>query len=160
MSDGTVCLESEFLLGHIAERHDDDRCKDLRNRRVKMQVFDKQLDEYIIKEYAKHYQQEVPEQLHSAFQDRAWKYNIAVQQVTGRKADGKCDQEGCDMRADGTSGRVHHPLYQDEIIRNEIEKDVEDGVAASTNSIAKGLQWHQSAEGRIKEIDDRDEHIP
>jgi hypothetical protein len=61
-----IRLERKVLLGEITERNHNDSGEHLGNCRIYMEVLYEQLDENIIQEYAKHYQQEVAEQLDTA----------------------------------------------------------------------------------------------
>ena len=50
-----------------------------------MQMFYEKLDENIVQEHAKHYQQKVPEQLNFAPENRAWENDVPVQEISGRE---------------------------------------------------------------------------
>jgi len=80
-----------MLLSKIAERYDDDGGEDLGHGGVKVEPFDKELDENIVHPKTDADQQEIPEQLDAALQGRLGKNDILVEQVPGWEADAKSD---------------------------------------------------------------------
>lgn len=109
-------LECKVLLGEVAERHDYNSGKHLRNGRIQMKMFYEKLDENVIQEHTEHHQDKIPEKLYPASQYRTRKNNVPVQKVTGRKRNGKRDQEGGYMWADWTGRGKYNLFLKDKIV--------------------------------------------
>lgn len=48
--------------------------------------------------------------------------------------------------------KVYHLLFQDEIITDKINKDVQDRISAPAGDIAKGLYWNKPLERRVEKV--------
>lgn len=146
-------LESEVFLCEIAERHYDDCCQDFRYGWIDTEVLYKELDEDIVQVHAYHHQEEIAEKLNAATENGAGKHDVPVEQVSCRKADCERHQEGCYVWADGTDWSKNDLFFQDEVIGDEVQKNIEQGVASPACCIAEGLDRHQLPEGNVEKID-------
>jgi hypothetical protein len=144
-----TCLESEVLLGKIAERHHDDGCQHFGHSWKNMEVFNEELDKNIIQVHANQHQDEITQELDAASQDGPGENDKAVQQVTGGKAYCKRHEEGRNMRADGSQGCKNDLFSQNEIVRQEVKKNVEKGISTSACCVAECLNRHQLPERNV-----------
>lgn len=145
-------LECKILLRHVTERYYDYGCHHFGNSGVNMKMLHKKLKEDIIQKNAEHYQQEITEQLNPPPEYGSREHNIPVQKVSQWERNGKGHQEGCNMWADRSGRSKNHLLLKNEVIRNEIEEDIQDSISTPAGGIAEGLDRHQLSEGRVKKI--------
>jgi hypothetical protein len=146
-------LERKILLSEVAERNDDNRSKDLRDGSIEMELLDEELDKNIVQSQADHHEQKVPEQLHAAQQDRVGKNDILIQEVPGGKTYAERHQKGKDIGGDRDDAKVDKSFVENEVIANKIKEDIQQGIRASADRVAEGLNGHQLAERGVKEID-------
>jgi hypothetical protein len=152
---GLFRSKSEFFLGHIAESHDNNSCQDLCRCGIDMELLHKELDEDIIQPEADNHQQKIAEELYPSVQGGFREYDVAGQKKPRWKAHAKRNENRCNMGLDDKEPKVHVVFVQDKIIPYGIHDDVEDSISTPAGRIAKSLQGHYLAEGRVKEIDKR-----
>lgn len=145
-------FKSEMLLSQVTERDDNYRCKDLCNSREDPELLYKQFDKYVVEDDTNQDQHKVPEQLYSALKSRSRKNNEAIKQVACRKADHKRHQKSHDMRAHSSNGGMNDLFFEDIIIGDKINKNIQYGVPSSTGCITECLLRHEPAEEGIEKI--------
>jgi hypothetical protein len=148
-------LKGEVLLGDVTEADYNNGRQDLGDRGVDMELFYKQLNEDNVQTDADQHQHKVPEQLDPAVQGAAGKGDMPVEKETGGKAYTKSDEHGRYIRRDGREAQMHKVLVEDIIEAEPVHHDVQHRTRATTCRVPKGLQGHDPAKGRIKEIDKR-----
>jgi hypothetical protein len=141
-----------ILLCQVAERNHDDRREDFGDRGIKMTLLHEKLDEDIIQQQADHHKDKIPEKLHPALQGRSCKDDIPVKEKTCRKADGKRNKEGSDIRGDHQRAQYHVMLTQNKVIADGINENIQEGSRPSACRVPEGLQGHYLAEGRIEKV--------
>ena len=77
---------------------------------------------------------------------------MPVQIKTRGKANGKCDQESRNIRADSANRRVDHLFFQQKVVAQKIQHDIQYRIPSSTSRIPEGLQRDEFAERRVKKI--------
>ncbi len=116
-----------------------------------MELLNKKFDEEIIEGDAYDHQQEIAHELHSSAQRGAGEHHMPVQVKAGGKADGKSQQEGCYIWTDGAERCINDLFPENEIITEEVDKDIEHGIAAAAYRIPERLYGHKLPE-RCMEI--------
>jgi hypothetical protein len=148
----TLCLKSEILLRKITERHDNDRGQDLGESGINMELLYKELDEDIIQQQTNDHQHKISEQLYPSMQGAFRKHNITHQKEPHRETKTPGDNNGSDMGLDHQKTKIDIVLVQDKIVPDRIHHNIDQGIASPTGRISKGLQRHDPAKRRIKEI--------
>ena len=138
-----------MLLSKVTECDYNNSGQYFRNRREYIEMLDKYLQEYIVQQYANEHKQKIPEQLYPASQGRSGKNNKTVEKKSSRKTDRKCYQEGSNMRTDCTNRCIKNLLIQDEIIADEIDKNIQHSIACSASRIPESLHRHELLKRRI-----------
>ena len=150
-----LCPESEIFLCHIAESHHNNGCQDLCCSGIDMELLYKELDEDIVEPEADDHQQKIAEELYPSMQRGFREHNVAGQEEPRWKAYAKGYEDRRNMGFDDKEPKVNVVFVQDKIIPYGIHDDVQDSIGTPACRIAKSLQWHHLAEGRVKEIDKR-----
>jgi hypothetical protein len=154
-SFGFLYLERKVLLRHIAEAHDDHGCQYLRDRRVNMKLLYEQLDEDDIEPDTNQDQHEITEQLDTAMQRTSRERNVPVQEKARRETETERDENGSHVGRDRRETQMHVVLVKDEIETEPVHYNVQRRTGAPAGRIPEGLNRHDPAERRIKEINKR-----
>jgi len=85
-------------------------------------------------------------------EDGLGEYNILVEKIARREADGEGHNKGENIRGNGNETHVHIPFVQNKIIADGIHDDIQYGIRTPANRIAKGLDRHELAERRVEKI--------
>lgn len=85
------------------------------------------------------------------------KRDMPVQDEAGRKADAKGDKYGSDIGGNGHKAQVNIVLMQDIVEAEPVHPDIQQRTRTPAGRISKGLQRHDPAKGRIKEINKGDD---
>ncbi len=109
-------LESEVLLGEIAEADNNHGGDHFGDGGIYQEVLNEQFDEDVVEVYAYKHQEKIAEQLDAAAQDGAREHDKAVQQVTCRKAYGKCHEECGDVWTDSSHRRIYDLFLQNVVV--------------------------------------------
>jgi hypothetical protein len=145
-------LKREVFLCHIAETYYDHGRQHLGDGGIDMELFYEQLDEDDVEADADEHQHEIPEQLYPAMQRAARKSDIAVQEETCGKAYTKSDEHRSDIGRDGRETQMDIVLMQNVVEAEPIHHDIHNSTRPPASGIPKGLQRHDPAKRRIKEI--------
>jgi len=156
LSFGLFLPEGELFLCHIAESHDDNGRKDLCRSGIDMELLYKELDEDIVESKADNHQQKIPEELYPSVEGGFREYDVPGQEKPRRKAHAKGNENRCNMGLDDKESKVNVVFVQDKIISYGIHNDIQNSIGTPAGRIAKRLQGHYLAEGRVKEIEKRD----
>ena len=91
------------------------------------------------------------------------KDDIFIKKIAGGEANTKGHQKGQDIGRNRDQSQVDIAFVEDIVVADEIEEDIQQGVRASADCVAEGLNGHQLAEGGVKKIneicDPRFDHI-
>ncbi len=116
------------------------------------QRFDKKLQQKIVEPHAGHGHQKIAHQLYAPPQVRSLENHIHAEV----KANGKGDEKGHDkrryVRFKSNKAKIENLLVQNEIVKEVIENDVEERIAATASRIMVSLQGHETPEKRVKYI--------
>jgi hypothetical protein len=121
-----------------------------------MELLNKELDEDIVQKEADNHQQKIAEELYPSVQRGFGEHDIAGQEKTCRKAHAKGNENRCNMGLDDKEAKVNVMFVQDKIISYGIHDDIQHSICSPAGRVAKSLQRHYLAKGRVKEIDKRD----
>ena len=120
-----------------------------------MELLYKELDEDIIQPEADNHQQKIAEELYPSVQRGFREHDVAGQEKPCWKAHAKGNENRCNMGLDDKESKVNVVFVQDKVIPYGIHDDVQDSISTPACRIAKSLQGHYFAEGRVKEINKR-----
>ena len=144
--------EGEFFLGQVAERNHYHRGEDLGDGGINMELLHKHLDEDIVQENADHHQHKIAPQLHAAPEGGPWKYHMPVKIETGGKADGERHDESGDIWAHRTKRSIEYLFFENKIVADKIDHNIQESVASAAYRIAERLQRHHLSKGWIKKV--------
>ena len=85
------------------------------------------------------------------------KRDMPVQDEAGRKADAKGDKYGSDIGGNGHKAQVNIVLMQDIVEAEPVHHNIHHRARPAARGIPEGLQRHDPAKGRIKEIYEGDD---
>ena len=85
-------------------------------------------------------------------QGAARESDMPVQEKAGGKAHAKSNENGSSPGRDGREAQMDIVLMQDVVEAEPVHRDVQHGACPAARRIPKGLQGHDPAKGRIKEI--------
>ena len=119
----------------------------------------KQFNENVIEQDTNHYQHEIPEQLNPSPQVRIRKNNIAHQEKSQRESDAEGDDESAYMRTDSAKGKLNDTFIKNEIVTDEINEYIQNGITTATGEVAKSFYIHYLLKRRIKEVNDTGNYI-
>lgn len=146
------CSKRKILLGEITKCHHNNGCKYFSDGRVNMNLLYKYFQEHIIKSNAGKHQQKITYKLHPAPQITGGKNHVAAQIKTKRKTEQERQQKGGNMWADCNVRNIGHFFFQNIVVTDKKNKDVERCIKSATGSVPERLQRHQSFKWRIKKI--------
>ncbi len=112
----------------------------------------KKLDKNIIQQHTDHYKRKIPYKLHSSSQCGPRKYYVSHQIKACRKSYHERDHERSYIRADADNRSMYNLLFQNEIVRNEINNNIEQCISSPACNISKGLPVNDFLERTIKKI--------
>lgn len=119
---------------------------------VPSQNFNKKFKQDKVEHKATHCHHEIAHQLNSAAQIRTVKDDVHAQVKTDGKRNEKSHDEGSHVRRKGNEPEMQHLLVQNVVKENVVKKNIEQRVAAATSRVMVGLQRHEPAEQRIKNV--------
>ena len=117
-----------------------------------MELLDKELDEDIVQQKTDDHQHKITEQLYSSVKCAFRKHNIAHQKEPHRETKTPGDNDRSDMRLDHQKAQIDVVFVQDKVVSYGIHDNIDQGIASPAGRISKGLQGHDPAKRRIKEI--------
>jgi hypothetical protein len=141
-----------MTLGQVAKENDNACGDDQRGRWIPPELFDKDLQEHIIEYDTDHGDYKVAEQLYSSFQERTLEHHVHTQVKADGERKAKGNKKGSNVGREGNEPKVQDLLFQDEIVCDKINKDVQQCVTASASCVAKHLQGHKPLKQRIEQV--------
>ena len=138
-----------MLLSEIAKSNNNYSRQYFRNSRIDLELLDKQFDEKVIEKDTGNHQHKVTQQLMRTRHHRSRENDIAIQVKARWESDNKSYQESGNMRTDSAKGCKHDLLFENKIIADKINKDIQKHVACTTRRIPEGLVRHQPSERRV-----------
>lgn len=141
-----------MALRKIREQYNHNSIGDLCQRGIPVQHLHKQFQQHIIEQQAAHGNKEVAKELHPPPQVRPLKHNKQTQVKADGQRNGRGQKQGHDMRRNNKRPDMDQLFVQNIMVRDVIEYDAEQGIAAAAGRIMVGLKRHKAFEQRIKNI--------
>jgi hypothetical protein len=140
-------------LGKVAKANNDESCNDFSDGWIDVEIFYQYLQADIVDENTNYYQQEITEQLYPSVEVGIMENNVAHEEESGRETNGKRHDESHDIGADYQWSPNKVLFMQNEIVADEINKNVKQCIATTAGQITESLYGYKLAKRRIKKID-------
>lgn len=133
----------------ITVNHNDYRGEHFCNGRPDKEVFYKQFQTNVIQYNAPPNGDSVSNQLNPSPQRRIDESDIFGQQKAGAKGYGKNKNKGSDIWTDDYKTQIHVLLVEDEVVKDEIKKNIQHRVESTSSSITESFRRNHPAKGLV-----------